>query len=326
MENLNNNNKSPLYYKFEDFGYSRDMQIVLSGIDELDYDCSGFEMGAITIWTGFTNAGKTTVMTMLAKKAIEQGNRVFFFNGEQTKEEFKNNLYIQSSKKEDLVVAQYKNTRIFKTFVKPEKVAQLEKEYGNKIFVYNNDTKKDIDTLLKAMMELRQKEKIKVFFLDNFMQIDIKSSDTFQEQTNIMEKLRTFAVNNKVHIHLVAHPRKTEKFQARLDLFDIAGTSNLINKAYNIISILRVDNLKKVDKEYKKISQELIEEGFDISNTDTILEILKTKGKRCGLVGLKFDRDLKTYVEAPHLSSEKKQKYLHNCNKRKEANWEQKSI
>lgn len=73
-------NKQPLYYWFNDFGYKKDRERVLSGIEELDYDCSGFEMGCITIWTGFTNAGKTTVMTMLAKKAIEQGERVFFFN------------------------------------------------------------------------------------------------------------------------------------------------------------------------------------------------------------------------------------------------------
>ena len=60
-----------------------------------------------------------------------------------------------------------------------------------------------------------------MFFLDNFMQIDIKSDNVFQEQTNIMEKLRTFAVNKKVHIHLVAHPRKTERFQVRLSEHDI---------------------------------------------------------------------------------------------------------
>ena len=229
--------------------------------------------------------------------------------GEQTKDDFKNNLYIQSSSKKEIEDIQFKDTRIFDTYVVEEQVAKLEKEFGQMICIYNNNIRKDIDTLLTAMKTLREKERIKVFFLDNFMQIDTKTSDTFQEQTRIMEKLRTFAVNYKVHIHLVAHPRKTEKFQVRLDLFDIAGTSNLINKAYNIISILRVDTLKKAEKEWEKISKELIEEGFDINNTNTILEILKTKGKRCGLVGLKYDKDLKTYIEAPHLTQEQKLKY-----------------
>ena len=96
-----------LYYRLDDVKYNNVSKArVLSGIEDLDYNISGFEMGLITIWTGLTNAGKTTVMTMIAKKTIEQGERVFFFNGEQTKEDFKNNLYIQASNKKDLVRVQ----------------------------------------------------------------------------------------------------------------------------------------------------------------------------------------------------------------------------
>ena len=117
------------------------------------------------------------------------------------------------------------------------------------------------------------------------MQIDMTSDNIYQEQTDIMEKLREFAINKNVHIHLVAHPKKTERFQTRLTLYDVAGSSNLVNKAYNIISILRMDNIKKIPKDYEKIQSELTEEHYDINEVDTVLDILKTKGERCGLVG-----------------------------------------
>ena len=303
-----------LFYRLDDYRYSNTPKNrVLSGIQELDYDIKGFEMGCITIWTGFTNAGKTTIMTMLAKKTIDQGERIFFFNGEQTKEDFKNNLYIQSSTNKDLEIKQFRSSCVFDTFVKEEKAIQLEKKYGNKIYVYNNEMPKDINTLLYAMEELRSSQKIQVFFLDNFMQIDMKNDNVFQEQTEIMEKLRTFAVNKKVHIHLVAHPRKIERFQTRLTLYDIAGSSNIVNKAYNIISILRVDTLKKDDKDYKKLEEELLREGYDINNTSTVLEILKTKGERCGLVALKYDKSLKTYTEVPKITSEELEKRIHGA-------------
>lgn len=204
--------EKPLFYRLDDYKYtttSKDR--VLSKIRELDYNTKGFEMGCITIWTGFTNAGKTTVMTMLAKNSIEQGERIFFFNGEQTKEDFKNNLYIQTVKPMDLMKRQYKNSCVYDTFVREEKAVLLDKIYGNKIFIYNNEVKRDINTLIKAMEEIRQKEKIRVFFLDNFMQIDMNIDNVFQEQTKAMEKLRTFAINRKVHIHLVAHPKKNRK-------------------------------------------------------------------------------------------------------------------
>lgn len=300
-----------LFYRLDDYKYTDAPKgRVLSGIRELDYNTKGFEMGCITIWTGFTNAGKTTVMTMLAKNTIEQGERIFFFNGEQTKEDFKNNLYIQSSKSKDLIQKQFKNSCIYDTFVLSDKVNMLDKLYGNKIFIYNNEASRNINTLMKAMEELRQKEKIRVFFLDNFMQIDMKNENVFQEQTDIMEKLRTFAINRKIHIHLVAHPKKIERFQTRLNLYDVAGSSNIVNKAYNIISILRIDTVKKENKEYEKIKKELLLENYDVEDVDTVLEVLKTKGERCGLVGLKYLKHSKTYIESKKITSEEKYKKI----------------
>lgn len=301
-----------LFYRLDDYKYmDATKDRVLSRIRELDYNTKGFEMGCITIWTGFTNAGKTTIMTMLAKNTIQQGERIFFFNGEQTKEDFKNNLYIQSSQTKDLVYKQFKNSCVYDTFVKPEKVVLLNKIYGNKIFIYNNEVKRDIDTLIKAMEEIRQKEKIRVFFLDNFMQIDMRTDNVFQEQTIVMEKLRTFAINRNVHIHLVAHPKKIERFQTRLSLYDVAGSSNIVNKAYNIISILRVDTIQKDSKDYQKLQKDLLLEKYDIKNVDAVLEVLKTKGERCGLVGLKYLKEIKTYIESDKMTIEEieKQKF-----------------
>lgn len=304
--------KKELYYRLDDYKYmDTPKNRVLSGIRELDFNTKGFEMGCITIWTGFTNAGKTTVMTMLAKNTIEQGERIFFFNGEQTKEDFKNNLYIQSSQTKDLIHKQFKNSCVFDTFVKPEKAVLLDKIYGNKIFIYNNEAPRNINTLIQAMEEIRQKEKIKVFFLDNFMQIDMKSENIFQEQTETMEKLRTFAINKKIHIHLVAHPKKIERFQTRLSLYDVAGSSNIVNKAYNIISILRVDTIQKDTKDYEKLKKELLNEQYNIEEVDTVLEVLKTKGERCGLVGLKYLKETKTYIESSKMSKEEVDRQIH---------------
>lgn len=291
-----------LYYRLDDYIYSdKPKDRVLSGIWHLDYLTKGFEMGCITIWTGFTNAGKTTVMTMLAKQTIEQGERIFFFNGEQTKEDFKNNLYLQFAQPKDIVTKQFKNSCVFDIFVKPEKAIELGNKYDNKIYIYNNEAERNIDTLLYAMEEIRKTQKIRVFFLDNFMQIDIKSENLYQEQTNIMEKLRTFAVNKKVHIHLVVHPRKTERFQSRLSLYDVAGSSNIVNKAYNIVSILRADNIQENTPDYEKLKNDLLKNNYDINAVSTVLEVLKTKGNSCGLVGLNFKKENKTYIEAPTL-------------------------
>ena len=272
--------QTPLYYKFGDYKYNTNSkERILSGIYDLDYLTKGFELGCVTIWTGQTNAGKTTVMTMVTKQTIIQGEKVFYFNGEQTKDDFKNNLYKQTVDKKDIYSKQYKNSNVFDYFVSDREVDRLNRLYGDTLIVYNNEQRRTIDFLLQAMEEVRTKYGVRVFMLDNFMQIDTVSTDEYREQKDIMEKLRTFAVNKNVHIHLVVHQKKTDKQNPRITIYDVFGSSNLVNKAYNVISIIRVDNLEEENCEYKRLSKEMLKEKYDISQTSTILEVLKTK--RC---------------------------------------------
>lgn len=313
----------PLYYKFSDYEYNTKCKDrVLSGIRDLDYLTKGFELGCITIWTGQTNAGKTTIMTMITKQTILQGEKVFYFNGEQTKDDFKNNLYKQTVDKKDIYSKQFmqkgKETCVFDYFVREEQIPKLDKLYGENLIVYNNNAKRTIDFLLRAMEEVRQKYGVRVFMLDNFMQIDTTSSDEYREQKDIMEKLRTFAVNKNVHIHLVAHPRKIDKMQTRITIYDVLGSSNLVNKAYNVISIIRVDTMDKENTEYKRLQKQMFEEGYDITQTSSILEVLKTKGIRCGLVGLKYDSITKTFTCQPQMTSEVREKMKHQTQQQTE--------
>ena len=296
----------PLYYKFGDYKYNTNSkERVLSGINRLDELTKGFEMGCITIWTGLTNAGKTTVMTMITKQTIEQGEKVFYFNGEQTKDDFKNNLYKQSVEKGHIQGKRYKKTQIVDWFVEDSEIERLNKMYSDSLFVYNNEMARTIDMILHAMEEVRVKYGVRVFMLDNFMQIDTSSSDEYREQKEIMEKLRTFAVNKNVHIHLVAHPRKIDKVNTRITIYDVMGSSNLVNKAYNVISIIRTDNLTDDDSEYKRLAKYMANEGYDITRASSVLEVLKTKGEKCGLVGLLYDPLTKTYKQLPRTMSEK---------------------
>lgn len=307
------------YYKFNEYKYKTESkERILSGVRELDYMTKGFELGCITIWTGLTNSGKTTVLTMITKQTIQQGEKVFFFNGEQTKDDFKNNLYKQTVKKEDIHSKQYKDSIIYDYFVNENKIAELDKLYGENLIIFNNEVPRTINMLLTAMRECKNLYGVRVFVLDNFMQIEMTSSDVFQEQTMIMEKLRTFAVNENVHIHLVAHPRKIERLQVRLTLYDIAGSMNLANKAYNIIAIMRVDNFDKESNEYKKLAKEMFDKRYNINESSTILEVLKTKGTECGLVGLKYDSLLKTFTPQAQMTSEmyEKMKNEFNTNKK----------
>lgn len=277
---------------------------VLSNIYELDWLVQGFTFDCVTIWTGVTNAGKTTMLTLIANEAIKQGETVFYFNGEQTPEVFVQNLVKQMADNKDLYEVNKEGTPLSTWFVKQDKAMQIKNSYNNKLFIYNNMESRKIDNMLFAMEECRRLHGTRVFVLDNFMQLDVDTNDIYQGQSNIMEKLRSYAVKHKVHIHLVAHPRKMAEFQTRLSLYDISGSMNLANKAYNVISIMRTDNLDKEGMEYKKLEKQLLEEHFDIEQAGAILEVLKTKGRACGLVPMVYDKGLKTYRGLSRMTSE----------------------
>ena len=305
FEELLGEKQQKAYYKFSDFEYNtKGKERILSNISQLDYMIKGFELGCMTIWTGVTNMGKSTVLTKIAKESLVQNEKVFFFNGEQTKDDFKNNLYKQFAPREKIYQKQYKNTNISDYYVSEAYSKYLSLKYDDKIFVYNNDIIKTIDMLIGAMTEC-YKQGVRVFIIDNFMQIDIPSENIFQEQTRIAESLRAFAVNNNVHIHLVAHPKKIEDRQIRLSLYDVSGSMNLVNKAYNVISIIRVDRLDEDSREYDSLKKAMLDNRYDIKEASTILEVLKEKGNGCGVVGLKYDTLQRTFTEQSKIEENK---------------------
>ena len=146
FEELLGEKQQKAYYKFSDFEYNtKGKERILSNISQLDYLIKGFELGCMTIWTGVTNMGKSTVLTKIAKESLVQNEKVFFFNGEQTKDDFKNNLYKQFAPREKIYQKQYKNTNISDYYVSEAYSKYLSLKYDDKIFVYNNDIIKTID-------------------------------------------------------------------------------------------------------------------------------------------------------------------------------------
>lgn len=310
--NMANGQIENAYDGITDFEYrTHAKKRILSGFPLLDKLTKGFEVGCVTVWTGVSNVGKTTLLTAIINAAIEQNHKVFTFNGEQSREDFRNNLYIQSSAPEDLYYEKYQDTEITDVFVKEKRRYELDRKYAGRLFVYNNNAPRTINALLHEMEDAYIVHGVDVFVLDNFMQIDMQGSDILQEQSRVMEELRTFAVKKQVHIHLVAHPRKMQDFHIRLSMFDISGSMNVANKAYNIIAIERVDMMDKQSTEYQKLKEYLLSKRYDIEKTGTILEVLKTKGTACGIVPLMFDMETKAFKEQPELPSEVWEKKKH---------------
>lgn len=279
-----------------------------TNISELDYLLKGIEYGKLSLWSGITNHGKTTLMIQFAKECLKQHKKIFYFSGEQTSSEFKNYIYVGMCTKDQLEFIQDKhNPKIYDTKPKDEVINYFDNIYKNKLFIYDNETTNNtINNMIKTM-ENAYKQGVRIFFIDNFMQLD--NSERLEEQTKIVEMFKRFARDKNVIVNLVAHPRKTQFMKCRLSIFDIAGTQNIANKSANICSIIRTDILPS--NEYEEIQHVLFNHGYNIEKCDGIVEVIKTKGNSCKMVGLIYDFQTKTYKEAPKLTEQEKT-YLEN--------------
>ena len=199
------------------------------------------------------------------------------------------------------------NSKIYDIKPKDEVINYFDNIYKNELFLYNNETTNNTITNMIKTMEYAHNQGVRIFFIDNFMQLD--NSEKLEEQTKIVEMFKRFARDKNVIINLVAHPRKTQFMKCRLTIFYIAGTQNIANKSANICSIIRTDILPST--EYEEVEKALFNSGYNIEKCDGIVEVIKTKGNSCKMVGLIYDMDTKTYKEAPKLTEQEKT-YLEN--------------
>lgn len=286
-----------------------------TNISELDYLLKGVEYGKLSLWSGITNHGKTTLMIQFAKECLKQHKKIFYFSGEQTSSEFKNYLYVGMCNKQQLdFIQDQHNKKIYDTKPKDELIKYFDNIYSKDLFIYDNDIQNNnIFTMIKTM-ENAYKQGVRIFFIDNFMQLD--NSEKLEEQTKIVEMFKRFARDKNVIINLVAHPRKTQFMKCRLTIFDIAGTQNIANKSANICSIIRTDILP--NNEYEEVEKVLFKSGYNIKKCDGIVEVIKTKGNNCKMVGLVYDFDTKTYKEAPKLTENEKMYFENKFDKKGE--------
>lgn len=301
----------------KDILIATDIEREYTNIKELDYLLKGLEYGRLSLWSGVTNHGKTTLMTQFAKECLKQHKKIFYFSGEQSAGEFKNYLYIGLCKKEQLEFIQNKhNDKIYDTKPKQEVIDYFDNIYSNDLYIYDNNMSNNTVSNMLKTMHYALKKGVRIFFIDNFMQLD--NSERLEEQTKITELFKRFAIDNNVIVNLVAHPRKTQFQKSRLTIFDIAGSQNIANKSSNICTIMRTDILSEVEKE--EIGYLLYKNNYNIERCDGVVEVIKTKGNACKMVGLVYDKEFKTYKESPKLTEHElyalNNKYTRKGNKR----------
>ncbi len=226
---------------------------VRSGVPALDKVMGGFIMGQVTVWTGINSSGKSTFLGQVMLDSIEQGYAVCAYSGELPAALFRYwiDLQVAGPDNIDLHEDRFRGKlgdeyeKIPK--VKPEKVKFIRYWYRDKFFLYDSFGSTTDTDLLEVFEYAAMRHNCKVFMVDNLMTTEIAATsdkDFYRRQSEFMRRVVDFSHKFDVHIHIVAHPRKTE---GRLTKMDIYGSGDIANRADNILSLHRCNEKEKAD-------------------------------------------------------------------------------
>ena len=223
-----------------------------SFIKGLDRKTNGFQMGQLTIWTGKSGHGKSTFISQMLIEAIEQGYKVCSYSGELKLETFKNWIDLQIAGHENIDLVEDREYGRFKKIIKPEILTKIENWYNGKIYCYDNrQIQENIENnfVIHVIEEAIRNYGCKVFLIDNLMTCSFENSkiqDFYKAQSDFVGRLSYLTKAYDIHIHLVAHPRKTVGNAITQD--DISGTSDTFKRADNVFCIERKEDNTNVVK------------------------------------------------------------------------------
>lgn len=215
---------------------------VLSGFRDLDVGIGGFNPGGLTVWTGKRGEGKSTFLGQIIIEAINQLKNVCVYSGEMPKRQFKLSLLQQAAGFWNVKKREDDRTGHIFWDVNKDVIKYIDKWWNNELFLTDIQAENahNEDNIIKLFEYAHRRYGCDVFVVDNIMTTELKDSiklGYYQAQSAFTGRLVSFAKCYNVHVHLVAHPRKTDK---KLEADDVGGTSDITNRADNVIKIERI--------------------------------------------------------------------------------------
>lgn len=216
---------------------------ISTNIPTLDKSIGGLMEGGVTILSGESGHGKSTLASQLLLSAIEAGHKICAYSGELSKEKFLSWLSYQAAGSQfvGLKFDKFLNQNV--PFVAPEVERRIQEWLKGKAFLYDNKeafSKSRIDSILELFTIAVRRHDCSLFLVDNLMSALCEEEEELKAQTKFINNLKHFAESYSVHVLCIAHPRKL-KAGMQISRWDVAGSANIVNLADAAIVVERPD-------------------------------------------------------------------------------------
>ncbi len=256
-----------------------------SGIPSLDKAIGGFSGGEMSVWTAKRGEGKSTLISQMIPEAVAIGKQVCVYSGEMRATAFRQILYRQIAGTRNICkkIDSFTGKELY--FTSESAVKKIDSWIRDRVFIVDIKTANahDEDNIISLFEYAYRRKHCRVFVVDNIMTTELKNEaklGQWRAQSLFASRLVAFAQRFDVHVHLVAHPRKTK--ESKFDSDDVGGSGDITNKADNVFQLSRV-----------------ADENVDEAGCSAAIRILKNRmyGER-STVKLDFDPISKRFYPA----------------------------
>lgn len=269
-----------------------------TGLIDFDKKTGGLLLGDVTIMSGISGAGKTSLIDTVVANVLDRGYKVAVWSGEM----------------QGFRYAQWQHQVLAgRPYVKkkdgwdnfwycPKNIADKINEWlEGKFWLYNcEEYGSRFAQLMNDIKEVVEREGVNLIIIDNLAALNLSDLDgqKYEKQTQFITEVKDFCKKANVACIIICHPRKVVSF---LRKEDVAGTADLVNLADNLVILHRVGK-DFVQRAREFLGTTEVEKYKDFSS---VLEIAKNRsmGVVDHLVGLYFEpesRRLKNSV-AEHI-------------------------
>lgn len=184
-----------------------------------------FRKHEITLWFGYTSQGKSQAVQNQVANLAARGVMSVVASFEQPPERTFGSVLMNLTGSSDIA-----------------NMPDFDKAYkylSEHCFIYKSREKANPLKLINMFVHAHKRYGVTNFVIDNVMTMDVDRGDN-TAQAEAIDAIRVFASNYPVHVHVVAHPRKSgEGVSSPPAIAEIQGASEWGNMPDNIVTVWR---------------------------------------------------------------------------------------